>query len=99
MAKRPRLVSLQKLPELGFPITSFNFQGDLKALVWISRSEATENHSLETQADRARSISGSFSKMLRRMSLHTRASKFEFIGDRTVVSPPSLAAAEAGSRV
>lgn len=47
----------------------------------MSLSEATELHNRHTQAERARSDTGSFSKMIRKMSLQIKASKLEFIGD------------------
>lgn len=81
MANLFKLLSLQKLPEVGLPTISFNFHGALNAAVWISLSEATELQILQTQPARAKSSIGSFSKMILRTSLQIRAEKLEFIGE------------------
>ena len=76
-----KLLSFQKLPDVGFPTISFNFHGALKDAVWISLSEAIRLQILQTQEARAKSVIGSFSKMRLRMSLQNKAEKFEFIGE------------------
>lgn len=86
MANLARELSLQKLPESGSPITSFNFQGATKALVSISLWEATEFQRRQTQLARARSGIGRFWKMRRRMSVEESAGKWEFMGEITVVA-------------
>lgn len=88
IANFPRVLSLQKLPEIGSPITSFNFHGALKAPVRISLSEATELQRRQTQPARARSGIGSFSNMIRSVSRHVKAEKCEFIGDMTSPESP-----------
>lgn len=84
-ANLERELSLQKTPELGFPTTSLSFQGDMKARICISLSEATDRQRRQTQAERARSSSDSLPRMVRRVSWHKRAEKLEFIGEIVMV--------------
>nr|GMD48156.1 hypothetical protein Iba_chr10fCG3700 [Ipomoea batatas] len=87
LSGKASLMMYPKLLELGFPMSSLSFQGALNALVWISLSEATAFQSLETHAARAKSGSGSFSRIARRVSWQSKAQKLEFIGEITA-SPP-----------
>lgn len=97
MAKRRRLLSRQKVVEEGMPTRCLSFHGDVKARICISGSEATACHDLHTHEARARSVSGSRSKMHLRMSPDARAEKLEFNGEMMEVPASEFLAVVAPS--